>query len=662
MLKKENIKTKPKYGGIFGWDIETYRDEIFNSVTYALCLYGELYNGKKIKYIEKEFYGLNCVKEFCDYIEKISTPVNNEKTRPHNKIPNIYVYSFNGSRFDNLFIYDCLHDKDPSTKYCFTGNSIKYIKYNNISFYDISLFYKLGSLRKTCKAFNLTEEKGTFPYDFVNKDNLNYCGVIPDRKYWNSDKDYNSYINKYDNQFHMKDYTLKYCMKDSRLVFQLARYHINNCSGEINGRKYNVINSPTSANMSIKMFTQCFLKETLFQSPDNIVDYEKLSYKGGRTEVFKKHFKGDSKLRTSRLYYVDINSSYPAGMTEMMPYKYQQTCERPETLMKIGEIVDYHLYYIRSDYVGNNPFFIPNLLMRSKNGNIIACKNTCYGWHWGNELKEAILNDCNIYNKIVIKYEGKKIFKEFAEYFYDERLKAKKTNLALSLFLKTTMNSLYGKFGQRQFNKSAIVNDNVGLSNILKNDMTKLLSFECINNKLFIEYKEEGSEYNSIGKLMRFSSYIASTSRVKLSQIMRDVGHENVYYCDTDSVFTSKIPSDKFLDNSKLGLWKQETNKPIIEAYFLAPKVYYYICEDGYTGKACKGINKKSLTKDDYVDLHTGKKESISQNRKMFFRTLENVKIMDQERNLHVVYNKRLWVDNNSKPFDDIIEWSKFNK
>jgi len=37
-----------------------------------------------------------------------------------------------------------------------------------------------GSLRDIAKSFNCEKQKGYFPYSFVNKDNLNYVGSIPE--------------------------------------------------------------------------------------------------------------------------------------------------------------------------------------------------------------------------------------------------------------------------------------------------------------------------------------------------------------------------------------------------------------------------------------------------------------------------------------------------
>lgn len=54
---------------------------------------------------------------------------------------------------------------------------------------------------------------------------------------------------------------------------------------------------------------------------------------------------------------------------------------------------------------------------------------------------------------------------------------------------------------------------------------------------LLIKYKSFDEEQNNIGNLIRFSSYITSCGRTTLSQGMRKVGFENVYYCDTDSIY-----------------------------------------------------------------------------------------------------------------------------
>lgn len=661
-LKKKDIEPM----GILGFDSETFRDNNNMSTPFNLTLYGTLKN----EHIEKSYYGVKCVSEFVEYINKICIKMNDKKTNPNKAIPPIYIYGFNNSRFDNLLIYKQFYEIDPNTEYIFTNNAIKYIKFNNVYIYDMCCFYA-GSLSKCAESFGLTDKKGLYPYSFPNANNLNYIGDIPNIKYWKSKEEYEEYCLYNETTFNLKEVTEKYCLQDSKLVFDIACKHILNCIGEINGRKYNVQKCSTSANLSLKTFTQCFLNETLYQSPDDIIKCERLAYFGGKTEVFKKSFnKKLDKFAKKILNYYDINSSYPASMTKIMPVKFIKSYDIEETNVNINELTDYYLYYAKCEYKGNNKYYIPNLFKRLVDGRIITSKKTDYSYHWGCELKESLKSECEIIVKRVIMYEGRAIFKDFAEYYYNERLKVKKSNASKSQYYKTVMNSLYGKYGQKAFNHSTLCNiDDIG--KVIKNDIKKLINIKEIDDKIcLVEYKEENDETNSIGNLVRFSSYISALSRTNLCEVIRDVGYENVFYCDTDSIFSTKEPSSKYLDNNELGKWKKENEEEITEAEFLAPKSYTYkYASDDITIKA-KGLNFN------FDSIKDKKEKQIKMENKfnemkavnigdqvkglkceslMFFRSLNGVRIESVERTLKPVRNKRIFNGNDSEAFESIV-------
>lgn len=658
-LKPFNVD---KIGGILGFDAETLPDENGNQKAFNFTVVGHI----KEKQIKESFYGLDCIDKLVKFIDTIATKINHTKSRPKYKIPYINIYGFNNSRFDNLFIYMALYMLDPNTEFQFANNGIKYICYNNVKIFDISLQYKIGGLRDTAKAFKLEKEKGVYPYKFVRSDNLNYLGDVPDKKYWNdryeSDaegnikiiSEYDEYVKKegLTKPFNLKEYTEKYCLLDSELTYELAKKHIASSTGVINGKNYDVTKCMTSANVAIAMFQQIFQEETLYQSPDKIIKLEKEAFKGGRTEVFKKVFQAKG---TERLYYVDINSAHPSGMTLPMPFKYLSTIVFGDIKLEHHEIVDTDLYLVKVDYTGTDKYYISNLLLRTKEGSLVAPKHLDYSYHWGNEIKEAILNGCEIHVRERHMYESKSIFKAFAEYFYNERLKIKKTNEALALFFKNVLNSLYGKFGQKLFTKKGICsNGNEMFYNI--GATGKLISFEFVGDKIMYEYEELNDEYFGIGKLVRFSSYITATTRCKLSVMMRDVGHENVYYGDTDSIFTSKMPSADLLNDTQLGKWKVEC-KPIISGIFLAPKVYTYKCEDNKVSKRAKGVSAQRISNDDYLALANNEVEHITQTSNMFIRGYEDIQIIEQDRSISTVYNKRVWHNNNSSAFETVEDW-----
>jgi hypothetical protein len=627
--------TKIKVGG---YDIETYDAGEGKQKTYDISV---VFDDDK-----KSFYGIDAEEQFINYLDTIKTDMNISKTRAHESIQQIYIYGFNNSRFDNLMIYDFMLDRDPSCKLIIVGNSIKYIKYANIRIYDISLFYKLGGLRETAKTFGLEKEKGVFPYKFPNADNLNYVGPVPELKYWKNEHDYNTYIKEIGNEFNMKEYTIKYCLLDAELTKEIAKIHIKNSRGTLNGRHYNGSASPTVASLSMKMFQQCFLEDILYSSPLEIQKKERLSYKGGRNDVFKKIFNNANQ----KLYYYDINSSYPSSMLENMPYQVEKVIKCKETKMTIEGINSHYLYLARHKYIGNHKNFIPNMLIRY-NDKLLALKESGYSYHWGCELIEAINSNCDIWITEIIKYSAKPLFKSFSEFFYNERLKNKASNPTLAMFYKNVLNNLYGKFGQAQHTHKKICNNKYEISKILSNKNHKLVNFSLIGEKLMLEYIKYDDEHTNIGSLVRFAAYITALSRCKLSKIIRNVGYEHIYYCDTDSIFTDKKPDAEFIDNNVLGKWKleHECNK----AYFIAKKTYYTEHEGKSSCKA-KGITQSLMIGDDYNLLLDSTKSVEKEIMNMFFRSLTGIIIKPQIRTITSIYNSRIFKNNESFPYDNL--------
>ena len=649
---------------VSAYDFETYTvDETGMQKPFCCCLKNPSHIG------DKSFYGANVIRDFCDYIDTIKTETYMNKSNPKNKTKQIVIYGFNNSRFDNIFLFNELQDRNPKTKYTI-HNGYKYIKYHNIRFYDLNLYYA-GTLNSVARAFKLPIEKDIYPYTFVNRERFDYIGNVPDIKYWNKKEDREEYIKLNGNNFDMKTYTVKYCMKDSELAREIALKHLEQSHGEINGKEYDVRMSPTGAGIALKLYSQVFLKSTIYESAPALQKKEREAYKGGRTEVFKKKFSSNS--RSHVLKYIDLNSSYPYAMTKSMPIKFIKTMKVKETEDK--EFTDYFLYFARSEYIGNDKHVIPNLLIKSDRSDIIATLNTEYAYHWGCELNEAVKNGFKVYINEINEYAGAPIFKEFAEYMYNERLKVKKTNTAKAEFFKLCMNSLYGKFGQKEMINNKICSSMEEMSLIANNVDCKIRGWEVMNNdKILLKYSKI-DDSKSIGSLVRFASCIAGYARSNLSSMMRALGHEHVYYCDTDSIFTDVEPPANMISQTELGKWKEESckndkcpnvGKPIRikNAEFLAPKLYSYEAYDCCTCNKAKGQPSNQLKREFFENLSSGKIDKVEiTNDKMFIRTYESVKIISQTRTMQSVYNKRIWEGNNSKPYKTTEEWynEKYN-
>lgn len=664
---------------VCAYDFETLAiDENGTQEPYCCCVKNPKEKGDKV------FYGDNVVKSLCDYIDTIKTETYTSKTNPKTKIKQILIYGFNNSRFDNIFIFNELHNRNPATKYII-HNGYKYIKYFNVRFYDLNLYYSM-KLSSTAQAFGLKISKDIYPYDFVKEQGkkcLNYKGKVPEAKYWvNGKNDYDEYIKENGEVFDMKAYTIKYCMKDSELTLEIAKKHLSQSVGQIwnvpnsyeimtydeegdpceeMGRAFDVRLCPTGAGIALKMFTQVFLPYILYNSPEKQQIKEREAYKGGRTEAFKKSFNA---VATSRLKYIDINSSYPYAMTQMMCKKYVKTIFMEDKEEK--EFVDHWLYNAKAEYIGDKKIVIANLLVKDQDGTIIAHPESKFSYHWGCELNEAVKNGFKVIINEINEYEGDTTFKGFAEYMYNERLKYKKTNPAKAEFYKLCMNSLYGKFGQKQMVNNKLCSTPEDINAIFSDVNTKVVDWEILKNeKILMKYSKLGDKF-SIGSLVRFSSLIAAYARCNLSKMMRSLGWEHVYYCDTDSIFTDVEPPAEFISQTELGKWKLEsskkTGKPILitSANFLAPKLYNYKTDDGELCLKAKGQPQKELKEEFFTDLANGTKKEVSiLNSAMFVRTLEDVKIIPQVRTMQEVYNKRKWEGNDSYAYKDFNEWKE---
>lgn len=161
----------------------------------------------------------------------------------------------------------------------------------------------------------------------------------------------------------------------------------------------------------------------------------------------------------------------------------------------------------------------------------------------------------------VALYDRGKIFKDFIDFFYNERVQAKqKDNYAYSLFFKLIMNSLYGKFGQLSGEWQTkgkcdplevdYWNETIqGDKHIYK--MRKIAG-------LIQRYDRKEESFNSFCAI---SSHVTSYARIKLWDLMNQAKMENVYYCDTDSLFVNEQGYKNLktqIDNTALGQLKIE--------------------------------------------------------------------------------------------------------
>lgn len=147
------------------------------------------------------------------------------------------VFVHNLSNFDALFILDILN-QNFNVKLIRNNGRIISIKISktikdadnknkviSLTFYD-SYQILPSSLKKLAISFNTNSQKDIFPFDFVNKNNLDYNGSVPPmdqfpKGTFNSKEEYDNYVSKFNNNWDLREISTAYCKLDCISLYQV---------------------------------------------------------------------------------------------------------------------------------------------------------------------------------------------------------------------------------------------------------------------------------------------------------------------------------------------------------------------------------------------------------------------------------------------------------
>jgi len=331
----------------------------------------------------------------------------------------------------------------------------------------------------------------------------------------------------------------------------------------------------TIASTGMDLWRRQYLKDTYYNHSKQDL-YELFeSYVGGRTEVYTRgHIEGYN--------YYDFNSLYPFCMTLELPDPNTHKRLNNGTMLnimsfegcsKVTCFCPEMRYPVLPVKVGEKLLF--------PTGDISGVFNHVelrYAVSLGYEIKS--ISTQHIFTKKCSP------LKSYAESLYHLRKIKKREGSPIELIIKILLNSLYGKFAQRFFNRDNIMHESQFDMNTINDNDT----FEFMGNYVRIVKLEEKP---SIFCFPEWSSHITSHARIKLHQSMVMC---NPVYVDTDSMITkTEIPCSNELGDLKLEM-------RITEGFLVKPK-FYFMIDDGTTNKdniikehvKIKGINKKIL-------------------------------------------------------------------
>lgn len=338
-----------------------------------------------------------------------------------------------------------------------------------------------------------------------------------------------------------------YNMRDTEIIYKFFRTYLNFLvENDLGNFKY------TISSQAFTTYRHRFMPHKIYiHNRADTLKVEREAYHGGRTEAFY-----IGKIRSKPLYKLDVNSMYGYAMlNNKSPVKLIMTLNRP-TLASVEKSLENHSVIGKFICEVKEPIF-PYLI----NG------KQCYPVGEGEfalstpEIKYALdkgyIKSCSV----LYIYEEEYIFTDYVDFFYNLKEKSKRDgNDAWTYMSKQFLNSLYGKFGQRShsWEKINLVRPyGFYVEKNFASSPEKVQDIRVIGERVEIE-QLQGEWYNSFPAI---AAHVSAYARMYLWFLIQKVGLENVYYCDTDSIFTNEQGYNKvqdYIDKFELGKLKIE--------------------------------------------------------------------------------------------------------
>jgi hypothetical protein len=364
-----------------------------------------------------------------------------------------------------------------------------------------------------------------------------------------------------------------YCKRDVEVLLEMLRTWIHFLEVHDLGRfKY------TIASQALQAYRHRFMNTDINIHRENAaIELEIAAYKGGRTEAFV-----IGELRQPILDY-DVNSLYPAVMVKH-PYPNRLIRHYDNPSLKLLEnSIDLYLCIahvkVRVDYpvvakrgrrlcfpVGEfwTTLCSPELEYVKKHGDILACTE---------------LNT----------YEGAYLFRDYVNYFYDlKRRYGEKDNRIFYTLTKLFLNSLYGKFGQRNY-------DILEIGDCDPTEVASERIYSVETGERYTRYKFGGKVWRNVRtrtlshhSFPAIAAFVTAYARMLMLGLIEQVGWNNVFYMDTDSLFVNEKGRESLAND----LHEYELGKLKLEgegSYLAIHGVKDYVLDDV---RKLKGVRK----------------------------------------------------------------------
>jgi DNA polymerase type B, organellar and viral len=555
------------------------------------------------------------------------------------------VYAHNLAKFDIIFLLKYLVKLGKIKPIIHNGKIISLtVNYGEKGQYKIefkdSLLLLLASLKSLCESFKIEDSKSIFPHLFVNDNNLNYKGDVPKIDYFiNIDKkEYQDYKLKY-SVWTLKSEAIKYCKLDCVSLYQIL-LKFNKMIFNLFSK--NIHHYPTLSSLAFSIFRSNFMKEsTIPQIMGQVSKNIRSGYTGGSVDMY---IPNGIKIRA-----YDVNSLYPSQMqSQLMPVGMPTYFN--------GNILNFNenafgFFYCK--IIAPDDIKHPILQTRVKINGVTKTIAPIGSWEdmlFSEEMKNAINYGYKIKVLWGYTFKSENIFKEYVEFLYNLRSQYDKSD-PMNFIAKILLNSLYGRFGMDDNFENIDIIHRDFYSDFENKFIDQITDKIELNDYVIVFYKasegiiEDQGEHNvSVGIAAAITAY----ARIHMSQFKNNPDI-NLYYTDTDSIYTDSNIEKSFLSETVLGKLKLENT--CSKAIFLAPKVYCLETDNGKIIYKVKGLKHEiELSMRDFEQLL--RKQSILRKTQVKFMInlkLGNIKLLEQIYTLQVTENKRKLIYENNK-------------
>lgn len=318
---------------------------------------------------------------------------------------------------------------------------------------------------------------------------------------------------------------VKYCSRDVEIVTKDLQL-LSKVSSQWGAGALTV----TRASLAFRVYRNSFLNTTIkLHNNLDVLRKEYRSYYGGRTEAFSKGL-----MTKQDYYYLDFNSLYPSVMVDgKFSIRYRGKVKNPtyQILVKLSKMFN----ILAQVTVQVNE---PCLPFRDKNG-LTFPVGSWKVWLAYPELRYALesgyvsdIHECHVYHR-------EAIFEEFITSLHELKQKAKnKGNTIIATCYKLMLNSLYGKFAQKR--KDLVdTGETDDLDYALVNYINMKTGEKYLQRILDHHIFKETNPRVSIFSVPIIAAEVTSLARLKLWKGIKQAKLSNVYYVDTDSIFTN---------------------------------------------------------------------------------------------------------------------------